>query len=380
MKMKISGILVYILVLVFMVAGPGSGEVTTQMGVVGAGNVYTTGSIFVESSPPGASALLDGGVDQLVTPGTFGSVIPGLHTVQVTKPGYQPSSQNIDVRIGARSNLIMTLVQITDSGGIFVRSDPRGADLYIDGLFLGTTDQTVGGLAPGPHSVKMKTAGYLEWTETVVVESGRIAKVTAKLIQERSASTGDIRVTSSPPGSSVYVDGNYMGVIPPDETLDITDLNPGSYLIVFRKSGYIDYSTTTAIEAGKVVQIDATLRPGGSTPAGANAEIVSNPGGADVYINGQFLGITPLFFQNVTPGTYTVELKMDGYVPYSSSGQAAAGQDIEVIANLAPLAPVTLAPTTEVAPISIAGVLAGVTGYLFVSGKYRAGRSRGDKK
>jgi hypothetical protein len=96
------------------------------------------------------------------------------------------------------------------------------------------------------------------------------------------------------------------------------------------------------------VQVFATLQPGTVPPVAATAEITSSPSGAQVYINNVFTGITPLTFQNVTPGTYAVEIRLDGYTPYSTTGQVVAGQNIRITASLAPVA----APTPTETPMT----------------------------
>jgi hypothetical protein len=118
--------------------------------------------------------------------------------------------------------------------------------------------------------------------------------------------------------------------------------------VVMKKSGYQDYTTTATITAGQLVQVFATLQPGTVPPTTATAEITSSPSGAQVYVNNVFTGITPLTFQNVTPGSYAVEIRLDGYTPYSTTGQVVAGQNIRVAASLAPVA----TPTTTKAPLT----------------------------
>ena len=97
-----------------------------------------------------------------------------------------------------------------------------------------------------------------------------------------------------------------------------------------KKSGYQDYATTVTILAGKGVQMNAALQPASQAAVTANAQISSSPGGADVYVNGVYVGITPLSFQKVQPGTYSVEIKMEGYTPYTTTGQVIAGQNLRL--------------------------------------------------
>jgi len=108
--MKSTLLILLVVSILMVIAGPVSGEVTLQVGAAATeGNVYSTGNIYVASSPPGASAILDGGVAQVFTPGTFTSVPPGTHGVVIVKPGYQPYTGTVKVTTGTTQNVIVTL-------------------------------------------------------------------------------------------------------------------------------------------------------------------------------------------------------------------------------------------------------------------------------
>lgn len=342
-----------IFVLFLLMIGGASAEVTLQTAPGSTGSVYSTGSIYVDSFPPAATAVLDGGAEYLSTPGTFTALAPGMHNIILAKPGYQTAMKDVTVSIGETSNVIVTLETVINPGGISVSSTPRGVGLSIDGIYQGKTDQIVGRLAPGSHLVSLSEAGYEPWSQIVAVSGGQITTVTATLTAEVNPDTGDLQVTSTPTGASVFVNGNYKGFTPVDDSLDINDLAPGTYTLVVKKSGFEDYSTQVTLEAGKIVPVHAQLQTEPAPPATATAEIISTPSGAEVYVNNVFLGITPLSFQNVTPGAYTVELRMEGYTPYSTSGVVTGGQNIQIIAALAPaVTPPTQTPVSSLLAVT----------------------------
>jgi hypothetical protein len=309
-------------------------------------NVYATltpnvqtGTIYVSSSPSGASAILDNGYDQVITPGTFYTVSTGYHTVQVVMSGYQPYTTNIPVNAGATSNVYATLTPNQQVGSISVSSVPKSASVYIDNIFEGMTNVIVGNLAAGPHTVTLKLAGYQTWTNTVSVNNQQTTYISATLTPVSSPQTGDLQVSSSPSGAAIYLNGDYQGTTLSSGPFSITGLNPGTYTTVLKKTGYQDYTTSTKIVAGSTAQVSAVLQPTGTPSSTASAEITSDPSGADVYINNAYKGITPLNFQNVpidTTQTYTVTIKMTGYESYTTSGKISPGQNIQINAALTP--------------------------------------------
>ena len=67
--------------------------------------------------------------------------------------------------------------------------------------------------------------------------------------------------------------------------------------------------------------------PRSSSPRQRNQQLrvqkLSQPSGADVYINNAYKGVTPLSFENVpidTTKTYSIDLRLEGYKPYTTAG------------------------------------------------------------
>ena len=300
--------------------------------------VIQAGSIYVSSNPSSATATLDNGYDQLITPGSFNSVSSGYHNIRVTRSGYQAYTTDVLVNSGVQSNVYAALTPIQQSGSISVSSVPRGAGLYVDGVYQGETNQVVGGMAVGTHTVTLKEAGYQTWTSTVGVNPGQ---VTSSYGYSYSGFESDNR---GPPGQFI---SHWCCRIPEWQLpgSDLTGKSPGCHRACTRhlhrrpeKIRYQDYTTTTRIVAGTTAQVTATLTPASQQPTTANVQIISDPSGADVYLNNVYKGITPLSFQNVPPGTGTVTISLAGYNTYATTVTLTAGQDYQVNAALTPSA------------------------------------------
>jgi hypothetical protein len=54
-----------------------------------------------------------------------------------------------------------------------IDSTPAGADVEIDGAFVGNTPSTVS-VAPGRHEIVIKKKGFTDWTKTLNVTGGTI--------------------------------------------------------------------------------------------------------------------------------------------------------------------------------------------------------------
>jgi hypothetical protein len=60
-----------------------------------------------------------------------------------------------------------------DKASLAIDSTPAGADIEIDGAFVGNTPSTLT-LAPGSHQVVVKKKGFTDWTKTLNVTGGTV--------------------------------------------------------------------------------------------------------------------------------------------------------------------------------------------------------------
>jgi len=65
-------------------------------------------------------------------------------------------------------------------GTVNVSSTPSGADVSVDGNFVGNSPAALK-VAPGKHTIAVKLAGYAEWSREMTVESGSDVQLTATL-------------------------------------------------------------------------------------------------------------------------------------------------------------------------------------------------------
>jgi formylglycine-generating enzyme required for sulfatase activity len=131
----------------------------------------TEGSLYIKSSPSGASVYLDG-TYKGTTPKQIENISAGSYTLKVTKSGYEDESMTINVRAGETAEKTVYLTE--EMGELYISSSPSGANIYIDGSYKGTTPKTINGLNAGYYDIKLKKDGYEEKTEyNVRVTAGK---------------------------------------------------------------------------------------------------------------------------------------------------------------------------------------------------------------
>ncbi len=119
----------------------------------------------------------------------------------------------------------------------------------------------------------------------------------------RAGGSGTLKVDSRPTGAEVKVDGQVRGTTP----LSLP-LQPGAHVIEIA-AGSEPRVIPVTVSAGETLSQYVEL-------AGASAlgrlSIASTPTGANVLVNGQPRGVTPLDLPDIEPGEHEVVLELDG--------------------------------------------------------------------
>lgn len=156
-----------------------------------------------------------------------------------------------------------------------------------------------------------------------------------------AAVTGRIVIRSVPSGALVTVDGRRAGETP----LTLRDQPLGTHSVQVARRGYVPETrkvtlTSRAPAQTVSVQLKAGAAQGSSAAAPAAGATTGSiyadtrPRAARVVIDGKPYGMTPVLVPQLSPGTHTVRLEMDGYAPSSTSVVVRAGEQARVSVSL----------------------------------------------
>ncbi|PSH05120.1 MAG: hypothetical protein CXZ00_02895 [Acidobacteria bacterium] len=73
-----------------------------------------------------------------------------------------------------------TTNQVSDKGTIEITSTPSGADIELDGQFVGNTPSPLS-VTPGEHGVKLVKTGYTSWERRINLSAGSSLKIAPDL-------------------------------------------------------------------------------------------------------------------------------------------------------------------------------------------------------
>jgi hypothetical protein len=255
------------------------------------------GQLFVTTAPAGAVVSCDG-VLRDVSPLKLTDLRPGPHLVSATKQGFLEARRTVDVRPNETVAVELALDPVL--GLVLIHSTPMGSDVQIDGAFRGKTPLLVPDLPIGRYRVQVAKPGHSSREVELIVKDRVPVKLDVSLLS--TAST--LAISSEPSGAALTVDGIGKGTTPC--TLD--DVVAGDHVIEVSLEGYDPFRQTVRTQAGRSETVSVVLK---AVPS--ELQVLTTPPGADVYIENQLRGQSPLALRDLKAGRYRVRVQMDGY-------------------------------------------------------------------
>lgn len=292
------------------------------------------GSIYVESSPPGAIISVNG-ENQGHAPVTVSRLWPGTYTVTASMAGYEEYTTTTTISGPTRSPVYCSLVPLTSSGVLSITSVPSGARVYLDGEYRGYTPAVLARSTGNSHLIRLELDGYEDWNSTTDQNEGGIHTITAILVPGTSGLSKGISISSSPAGATVVLDGVAKGTTP----ITVKNLVPGIHILELNLTGYSLWKSTIDAPDNGIKTIEISLTPK-TTGSPGTIMVYSKPGNATVSLDGTIVGLTPengpLDLGAVAAGEHWVSLECAGYKSYFARSMVSSGAVSEVNGILVP--------------------------------------------
>jgi len=244
---------------------------TTVKQVAAAAPTPSTGEITITSIPAGAQVQIDGRTDPgWVTPYAV-TVYSGPHSVVVSKSGFAPQSQNVEVVASNRAVISVNLSELQAFAAI--NSDPAGASIYVDGRDSGKVTPAQLVVSKGSHTVTLKRLGYFEVSQPFDATPGqtahfastlkpmgdanevRSANKLGKLFGGGSKDMGVVKIKTTPRGAQISINNRMMDRATPADF----EVPPGNYQIVLSAPGYKPLQKMITVQSGDRLNLDEVL-------------------------------------------------------------------------------------------------------------------------
>ena len=209
------------------------------------------GTLALQSSPSGADVFVNGSFVG-ITPMNF-TVEPGRHDVRFELQGFNSFSTSTSVGAGQSQTVSANLQSQVRAGTVAFTSSPSGADVYVDGRFVGTTPTGAIRFEEGSYTARFEAIGFQSTTMDFRAVAGRDLSVDARL----NANRASVVVQANVGGALVFLDGRQVGSIPNGTgRLVINDVATGNHELVVIAPGFATYVTTFTAQAGREVQLN----------------------------------------------------------------------------------------------------------------------------
>jgi serine/threonine-protein kinase len=203
----------------------------------------------------------------------------GTHKLRATAPGLTSEEQLVEIASGEEAATNIELGSAgadRQGGGVRVAAGEHELTLYVDDRRVGKLPQTVSGLAPGKHWIKLDPEdGSPPIEKSVSVQAGELLDVDPRATRREKVMV-TIQLSPDSEGASVTFDDAFLLDFPAE-----LELEPrSSHTLTATKPGYEDFTLRLDLAEETQKQIEVALTPlegasarprGRAKPTGASA-------------------------------------------------------------------------------------------------------------
>ncbi len=257
-----------------------------------------SGFLVIHSNPSGATIFING---KEVGLAPLHLEYPAGHYVIVAEVGrlYHPARQ--EVNLTARQSARVTFDLLPAFGTAKITSSPPNAQVWLDGDLVGQTNLEIPQKPSGTYKVRLQSPDYLPSEGELVIKDGKTSTYHADLV----ANWGQLRISSNPPGATVFLDG----AIVEDKTPCVLDrVKPGVHVVKYFLDGHGERSEKVNVRRGQRALVSTKLQP----KYGLLVVTCSYPGESvcecDLWVDNKSVGQTP-WLHDVLATSHRIEVR-----------------------------------------------------------------------
>jgi hypothetical protein len=283
----------YLWIAAAIVLAIGAALLLLVLGVFPRSSQPSTGALSITTRPAGVAVTIDG-TPRGVTPLAI-ELETGDHVVELVTSSERRQIP-VTIRAGGEVSQFLEMgvpAPPTDTE-LRIRTEPLGAEVTVDGKYIGRSPVSVGDLTPGPHTVVLKLESGTA-TEQVLIEPGKAASLFVPLAQVPAGAAAGWISVPSPVEVQLFEDGRLLGTSSVDRIMlpaGRHDLDVVNEALGFRQR------QTVRVTPGQVATIKIAW-PNGSLAINAVPW-------AEAFVDGRSVGETPIGNVQVPIGTHEI--------------------------------------------------------------------------
>jgi hypothetical protein len=187
------------------------------------------------------------------TPCSFNNLSPSRYGLEVQKEGYQSVQTALQVKSGDAQDQKIKLESLAK--GIFISSQPPGADVFINGAKQSGQTPVTLPLAAGQYNLVLRLQGYEAYAGGIQVKDNIQTQLHVPLNAKSASRIAWAQVNSTPKGAEIVVDGTSTGQLTPARL----QVPAGSHIVTLRLNGFRPAKTTVQVSEGSTVTVEESL-------------------------------------------------------------------------------------------------------------------------
>ncbi len=215
------------------------------------------GAIHVVTDVIGATAVLRGTTGNVLnkceTPCSFNNLSPSRYSLEVQKDGYQSVQTALQVKSGDAQDQKIKLESLAK--GIFISTQPPGADVFINGAKQSGQTPVTLPLAAGQYNLVLRLQGYQPYSGPIQVKDNIQTQLNVPLNGKSAGRVAWAQVNSVPKGAEIILDGLSTGQFTPARV----QIPTGMHTVTLRLNGFQQAKRTFQASEGGTVSIDEAL-------------------------------------------------------------------------------------------------------------------------
>ncbi len=216
------------------------------------------GAIHVVTDVIGATAVLRGPAGHILnkceTPCSFNNLNPARYSLEVQKDGYQPVQTALQVKSGDAQDQKIKLESLAK--GIYISSQPQGADVFINGAKQSGQTPVTLPLAPGQYNLVLRLQGYEPYAGGIQVKDNVQTQLNVPLSEKSTSRIAWAQVNSTPKGAEIIVDGTSTGQFTPARV----QVPTGVHTVTLKLNGFQPAKRALQASEGGTLTLDVPLQ------------------------------------------------------------------------------------------------------------------------
>ncbi|MDT8320654.1 MAG: PEGA domain-containing protein [Xanthomonadales bacterium] len=283
--------------------------------------LLTARAVYIDVSPPQADVSIRGGLKLKLA--DYYLLREGEYLLRIEAEGYQPLSQELVIGEEQNQRYAFTLERLP--GHLRVDTGPvSGARVFIEQKERAITPAVIRDLPAGEYLLRVTADRYFPYEERLLIEGlDREQTVHVSLVP----AWADLTFASEPAGADVFVNDELLG-----QTPLTAPVLQGTHAVRVKRTGFKPWQDEIDVTANQPMRLDDIVLE----PADAVVFLVSDPPRANITVNGDYRGQTPLELALNPDQDTIIRLFKQGFQAASRQMKVASGSEQRLHVNLVP--------------------------------------------